>query len=155
MQEQIERESIAITLSASKLCAATLADTFAYVVKAQAPDRRAKIESLTATTINNAINTSFNPHTEKSLRELNKVCQAWNVDYCFLQEDKSHYTLIFKGKHDSIMGAFKEFSERYYRNAAEKETTQQAKSPPKCRTPACQKTPVSSLKEDRHQERYR
>ena len=124
MQEQIDRESIAITLKASKLTAQVLAKTFMAVVhkiqkehqKAQTPHGEQSVKKL----MNHNVPTSTIPiEGDKGLFE--KVARKWNVDYAFHKTGKNKYLLLFKsGQADAITTVFSEYSALVMKRAKDK-----------------------------------
>jgi len=124
LQEQIDRESIAITLKASKLTAQVLAKAFMAVVrkiqkehqKAQTPHGEQSVKKL----MNHNAPTSTIPiEGDKGLFE--KVARKWNVDYAFHKTGKDKYLLLFKsGQADAITAAFSEYSNLVVKRAKDK-----------------------------------
>ena len=114
MQEQIDRESIAITLKASKLTSQTLAKALKSAAgwiaqkhrEAQTPHGEQSVKKL----MNHNVPTSTIPiEGDKGLFE--KVARKWHVDYAFHKTGANKYLLLFKsGQADAITAAFSEYS---------------------------------------------
>ena len=114
MQEQIDRESIAITLKSSKLTARVLAKALMAVVRkiqkshkeAQTPHGKQNVKKL----MNHNVPTNTIPiDGDKGLFE--QVARKWNVDYAFHKTGPKKYLLLFKsGQADAITAAFSEYS---------------------------------------------
>jgi len=124
LQEQIDRESVAITLKASKLTAKVLGKAFMAVVhkiqkehqKAQTPHGEQSVKKL----MNHNVPTNTIPiDGDKGLFE--KVARKWNVDYAFHKTGKNKYLLLFKsGQADAITGALSEYSAAVIKRAKDK-----------------------------------
>lgn len=124
MQEQIDRESVAITLKASKLTAKVLAAALKKVgqiiknkyQKAQTPHGVQSVKKL----MNHNVPTNTIPiEGDKGLFE--KVARKWNVDYAFHKTGKDKYLLLFKsGQADAITAAFSEYSALVVKRAKDK-----------------------------------
>jgi hypothetical protein len=123
-QEQVERESVAISLKATKLTAQTLAKAFMAVVhkiqkehqKAQTPRGEQSAKKL----MNHNVPTSTIPiEGDKGL--FNKIAKDWEVDYHFHKTGKNKYLLLFKsGQADAITGALSEYSAEMMKRAKDK-----------------------------------
>ena len=121
MQEQVDREAIAITVKASKLTAQALAKAFMAVVRkikqqhqnAQTPQGRQSVKKL----MNHNVSTSTIPiDGDKGL--FDRVARKWNVDYAFHRTGPKKYLLLFKaGQTDAITAAFSEYSRLVVRRA--------------------------------------
>ena len=124
MQEQIERESVAITLKAAKLTA----QGFATVLKAaagwiakkhteaQTPHGKQSVKKL----MNHNAPTSTIP-IEGDTGLFDKVARKWHVDYAFHKTGKDKYLLLFKsGQADAITAAFSEYSALVMKRAKDK-----------------------------------
>ena len=124
MQEQIEREAIAVTLRASRLTARVLAKALAAVVrkiqkkhhKAQTQQGRQSIRNL----MNHNVPTNTIPiEGDKNLFE--QVARKWHVDYAFHKTGQHKYLLLFKsGQADAITAAFSEYSAKVMKRAKDK-----------------------------------
>jgi len=124
LQEQIDRESIAITLKASKLTAQVLAKAFVAVVKkihkeyvkAQTPRGRQSAKKL----MNHNVPTNTIP-IEGDDKLFDKVARKWDVDYHFHKTGKDKYLLLFKsGQADAITGAMSEYASEVMKRAKDK-----------------------------------
>ena len=124
MQEQIERESVAITLKASKLTAQGLAAALkkvAQIIKnkyerSQTPHGEQSVKKL----MNHNVPTSTIPiEGDRGLFE--KVARKWHVDYAFHKTEPGKYLLLFKsGQADAITAAFSEYSNLVVKRARDK-----------------------------------
>jgi gas vesicle protein len=124
LQEQIERESVAITLKASKLSAQTLAAALKKVGQAiknkyeqsKTPHGCQSVKKL----MNHNVPTNTIPiEGDKGLFE--KIARKWNVDYAFHKTGKDKYLLLFKsGQADAITACFSEYSAQVMKRAKDK-----------------------------------
>ena len=124
MQEQVEREAVAVTFRASKFTAKTLARLLGVVARqiaqnhrrAQTPQGKQSVKKL----MNH--NVATNTITIDGDRGLfNKVARKWNVDYAFHKTGKDKYLLLFKsGQADAITAAFSEYSALLMKRARDK-----------------------------------
>ena len=124
MQEQIDRESIAITVKASKLAAKDLAIILKKLVEviknkhkaAQTPHGKQSVKKL----MNHNVPTNTIPiDGDKGLFE--QVARKWNVDYAFHKTGPNKYLLLFKsGQADAITAAFSEYSNLVMKRARDK-----------------------------------
>jgi len=124
MQEQVDREALAITVNAAKLTARGLAQVLRgarnFIVKqhraAQTPQGKQSVKKL----MNH--NVSTNTITIDGDRGLfDRVARKWNVDYAFRRTGPGKYLLLFKsGQADAITAAFKEYSEEVMKRARDK-----------------------------------
>ena len=124
MQEQIDRESIAVTMKASKITAIALAKLLAAVakkihkeyVKAQTPQGEQTVKQL----MNHNVPTNTIPiEGDKGLFE--QVARNWHVDYAFHRTGENKYLLLFKaGQADAITGAMSEYASEVMKRAKDK-----------------------------------
>ena len=124
MQEQIDREAIAITVKASKLTAQVLGKILAAVGRkiqkahraAQTPHGKQSVKKL----MNHNVSTNTIPiEGDKGL--FDKVARKWNVDYAFHKTGPDKYLLLFKsGQADAITAAFSEYSTEVVKRARDK-----------------------------------
>jgi hypothetical protein len=124
LQEQIEREAVAITVKASKLTAQVLAKVFMAVVKkiqkehqkAQTPHGEQSVKKL----MNHNVPTNTIPiEGDKGLFE--KTARKWNVDYAFHITAPNKYLLLFKsGQADAITACLAEYSAEVMKRAKDK-----------------------------------
>ena len=114
MQEQIDREAIAITVKASKLTVRTLAAALSKVVHvivkahkaAQTPQGKQSVKKL----MNHNVSINTIP-IEGDAGLFDRVARKWNVDYAFHKTGPNKYLLLFKsGQADAITAAFSEYS---------------------------------------------
>ena len=114
MQEQIEREAIAVTVKASSLTSRVLAKALSAVVRKIRNERnianihhgRQSVKKL----MGQNVPTSTIPiEGDKGLFE--HIARKWNVDYAFHKTGQKKYLLLFKaGQADAITGAFSKYS---------------------------------------------
>ena len=124
MQEQVEREAVAVALKTSKPTARTLAKALAAVVrtirkeyrKARTPRGKQSVKKL----MNHNAPTSTIPiEGDKGL--FDKVARKWRVDYAFHKTGPDKYLLLFKsGQADAITAAFSEYSALVMERAKDK-----------------------------------
>ena len=114
MQEQTEREAIAITVKASKLTAQVLAKVLMALVrkiqkehrKAQTPQGKQSVKKLMN---HNVATSAIEIDGDKGL--FDKAARKWNVDYAFHKTGPKKYLLLFKaGQTDAITACFTEYS---------------------------------------------
>ena len=124
MQEQVEREAIAVTLKASKLTAKGLAKALMAVVRkiqkthneTEAPHGRQSVKEL----MKHNVPTSTIP-IEGDRGLFDKVARKWEVDYAFHKTGPDKYLLLFKsGQADAITAAFSEYSNLVMKRARDK-----------------------------------
>ena len=126
MQEQVDREAIAITARASKLTAQALAKAMTAVLRkiqqshdaGQAPQGRQSVKSLLS---QNVSTSTIEISGDRGL--FDRVARKWNVDYAFRKTGPKQYLLLFKaGQADAITAAFAEYSKRVMGRAHSKQT---------------------------------
>jgi hypothetical protein len=114
LQEQIDREAIAITLKASRLTAKALGKALGAAArkiqkeyrKAQTPRGKQSVKKLMN---HNAATNTIPIEGDKGL--FDRVARKWNVDYAFHKTGPKQYLLLFKsGQADAITAAFSEYS---------------------------------------------
>lgn len=119
MQEQVERESLAISVNATKLTSRTLARVFIAVAhkiqekynESQTPHGRQSVKKL----MNHGVATnSISLDGGKKETELfDQMARKYNVDYAFHKVEPGKYLLFFKaGQADAITACFSEYSKR-------------------------------------------
>jgi len=124
LQEQIERESIGITLKASKLTAQTLAKALSAVVKKIQSNHKELKTPHGCQSVKKLMNHNCSTNTipiegDKGLFE--KIARKWNVDYAFHKTGKNKYLLLFKtGQADAITACFSEYSAKVMERAKNK-----------------------------------
>ena len=130
MQEDTERRSIAITLTASKLTAKGLAKALMAALRkiqqthreAQTPDGRQSVKKL----MNHNVNTNSIP-LDGETRLFDRVARKWNVDYAFKKTEPGKYLLFFKaGQADVITACFSEYPKQMMRRKKENRPSIQA-----------------------------
>jgi len=123
MQEQIEREAIAITLQAAKLSAEILAKTLKTIAE-QIKKEHSKAQK-GCQTVKNLMNQNCETNTipiEGDKKLFEQVARKWHVDYAFHKSGKNKYVLLFKsGQADAITGAFSEYSAKVMKRAKNKQ----------------------------------
>lgn len=116
MQEDIERRAIAVSLTAGKLTARTLARALAAAMRqiqqrrraARTPQGRQSVKKL----MNHGVNTGRIP-LDGSTRLFDRVARKYNVDYAFRKVGPKQYRLFFKaGQADAITDCFAEYTKR-------------------------------------------
>lgn len=116
MQEEVERRAIAISLTAGKLTARTLAQALAAALRqirqhrraARTPHGRQTVKKL----MNHGVSTSGIP-LDGSTRLFDRVARKYHVDYAFRKVGPKQYRLFFKaGQADAITDCFAEYTKR-------------------------------------------
>ena len=116
MQEDIERRAIAISLTAGKLTARTLAKALSAALRQIRQQRRAALtpqgRQPVKKLMNHGANTSRIP-LDGSTRLFDRVARKYNVDYAFRKVGPKQYRLFFKaGQADAITDCFAEYTKR-------------------------------------------
>ena len=116
MQEEVERRAIAISLTAGKLTARTLARALAAALRQIRQQRRAALTPQGRQSVkklmNHGVNTSRIP-LDGSTRLFDRVARKYNVDYAFHKVGPKQYRLFFKaGQADAITDCFAEYTKR-------------------------------------------
>ena len=116
MQEDIERRSIAVSVSAAKLTGRVLAKALEAALqkmrqgqnKAHAPQGRQSVNKL----MGHGEATNTIP-LDGETRLFDRVARRWNVDYSFHKTGPKKYLLLFKTKQaDAITQCFAEYTKR-------------------------------------------
>jgi hypothetical protein len=124
LQEQVDREAIAITAKATGLTGRALAKTFGAVLrkiqnehrKAQTPRGKQSVKKLMN---HNAPTNTVPIEGDKGL--FDKVARKWNVDYAFHKTGPDKYLLLFKtGQADAITACFSEYAALVMNRAKDK-----------------------------------
>ena len=124
MQEQVDRESIAITVKASKLTARTVGRLLGKLAQGikkfhaarQTPSGKQSVKKLMN---HNAATSTIEISGDKGL--FDQVARKWKVDYAFHKTGPDKYLLLFKsGQADAITAAFSEYSKRVMKRARDK-----------------------------------
>ena len=114
MQEDIERRTVAVSVTATKLTGKVIARALAAILrkiqkeqrKGQAPQGRQSVKKL----MNHRAATSTIP-LDGDTRLFDRVARKWNVDYSFHKTGPNKYLLLFKsGQADAITAAFSEYT---------------------------------------------
>ena len=119
MQEEVERRAIAISLTAGKLTARTLAQALSAALRQIRQQRRAALTPQGRQSVkklmNHGVNVSGIP-LDGSTRLFDRVARKYNVDYAFCKIDPKQYRLFFKaGQADAITDCFAEYTKRMMR----------------------------------------
>ena len=124
MQEDVERRTVAVSLTATRLTAKVLAKALLAVLrkiqkehrKAQTPQGRQTVKKL----MNHGVSTNSLPLTgETKLFDL--VARKCNVDYAFHKNGPGKYLLFFKsGQADAITACFSEYTKLVIGRAKDK-----------------------------------
>lgn len=116
MQEDVERRTVALSVTATKLTARVLAKALAAAVrkiqkehqKGQTPKGRQTVKKL----MNHGVSTSSIP-LDGDTKLFDRVARKWNVDYAFHKTGPNKYQLFFKaGQADAITACFSEYTKR-------------------------------------------
>jgi hypothetical protein len=116
MQEEIERRTIAINVTAAKLSARVLAKALAAVVRklqkeyqaGQTPQGRQSVKKL----MNHGAATNSIP-LDGDTKLFDRMARKYNIDYAFHKTGPDKYLLFFKaGQADTITACFGEYSKR-------------------------------------------
>lgn len=114
MQEDIERRTVAISITATKLTGKALAKAFMAVGRkikkehdaAQTPHGRQSVKKL----MNHGVSTNALP-LDGDTRLFDRVARKYNVDYSFHKTGPNKYLLFFKaGQADAITAAFSDYT---------------------------------------------
>jgi hypothetical protein len=124
LQEQIDREAIAITVKASKLTGRVLAKAFMAALRqaqkahraAQTPKGRQPVKKL----MNHNEATSTIP-LDGETKLFDRIARKFKVDYSFHKTGRGKYLLLFKAKQtDAVTAAFSEYTKAYMKRAKDK-----------------------------------
>ena len=124
MQEQIDREAVAVTVKTTKLTAIGLAKVLKAAAgwlakkhrEAQTPQGKQSVKKL----MNHNVPTNTIP-IEGDTGSFDKVARKWNVDYAFHKTGPEQYLLLFKsGQADAITAAFSEYSNLVVKRARDR-----------------------------------
>jgi len=116
LQEDIERRTFAVSVTASKLTAKTLAKALEAAMRkirhhrqnAQAPQGRQSVKKL----MNHSVSTNTIP-LDGNTRLFDRMARKYNVDYAFHKVGPNKYLLFFKaGQADAITQCFSEYAKR-------------------------------------------
>ena len=116
MQEDIERRAIAISLTAGRLTARTLAKAISAALRQIQQRRRATMTPQGRQSVkklmNHGVNVSRIP-LDGTTRLFDRVARKYNVDYAFRKIGPKQYRLFFKaGQADAITDCFAEYTKR-------------------------------------------
>jgi len=124
LQEQIDRESIAVTMKATVLTAQTLHKAIKQILRkikerhkaGQIPHGKQSVKKLMKHNVpTNTIEISGDTGM------FDKVARKWGVDYAFYKTAPDKYLLLFKsGQADAITAAFAEYSKMVVNRARDK-----------------------------------
>jgi len=116
LQEDIERRSIAISVSAAKLTGRTLAKALEAAMRkirqnhrgTRPPNGRQSVKKL----MGHGVNTNTIP-LDGDTRLFDRMARKYNVDYAFRKTGSKKYLLFFKaGQADAITACFAEYTKR-------------------------------------------
>ena len=116
MQEDIERRTIAVNITAAKLTARVLAKALVAVVRkiqkeyraGQTPQGRQSVKKL----MNHGVATNSIP-LDGDTKLFDRMARKYNVDYAFHKTGPDKYLLFFKaGQADAITACFGEYTKR-------------------------------------------
>jgi hypothetical protein len=124
LQEQIDREAIAVTVKANKLTGRALLAVCRTVGRQIVKHRKAKQtprgRQSAKKLMNHNVPTSTVP-LEGDAKLFDRIARKWNVDYHFHKTGKDKYLLLFKaGQTDAITGTFAEYTKEYMKRAKDK-----------------------------------
>lgn len=114
MQEDIERRTVAVSITATKLSAKAIAKALAAVLrkiqkdyhKGQTPQGRQNVKKL----MNHGVSTN-SLDLSGDTRLFDRVARKYNVDYAFHKTGPDKYLLFFKaGQADAITACFGEYT---------------------------------------------
>ena len=124
MQEDIERRTVAVSVTATKLTGKVIARALAAVLrkiqkeqrKGQAPQGRQSVKKL----MNHGAATNSLP-LDGDTRLFDQVARKYNVDYAFHKTGPKKYLLFFKaGQADAITACFSDYTKRVMAKAKDK-----------------------------------
>ena len=116
MQEDIERRTIAVSVTTSKLTGRTLARILELTLhkihlerqNARTPQGRQSVKKL----MNHGVNTNVVP-LDGQTRLFDRIARKYNVDYAFRKVGPKQYRLFFKsGQADALTDCFAEYTKR-------------------------------------------
>ena len=119
MQEEVERRAIAISLTAGRLTARTLAQALSAALRQIQQQRRAALTPQGRQSVkklmNHGVNTNVIP-LDGNTRLFDRMARKYNVDYAFRKVGPKQYRLFFKaGQADAITDCFAEYTKRMMR----------------------------------------
>ena len=124
MQEDVERRTVAVSVTATKLTGKVIARALSAVLrkiqkehrKGQAPQGRQSVKKL----MNHGVATNSLP-LDGDTRLFDQVARKYNVDYAFHKTGPDKYLLFFKaGQADAITACFSEYTKRVMAKAKDK-----------------------------------
>jgi len=124
LQEDIERRTVAVSVTATKLTGKVIARALAAVLrkiqkeqrKGQAPQGRQSVKKL----MNHGSATNSLP-LDGDTRLFDQVARKYNVDYAFHKTGPKKYLLFFKaGQADAITACFSDYTKRVMAKAKDK-----------------------------------
>ena len=124
MQEDVERRTVAVSVTATKLTGKVIARALAAVLrkiqkeqrKGQAPQGRQSVKKL----MNHGAATNSLP-LDGDTRLFDQVARKYNVDYAFHKTGPKKYLLFFKaGQADAITACFSDYTKRVMAKAKDK-----------------------------------
>jgi len=124
LQEDVERRTVAVSVTATKLTGKVIARALAAVLrkiqkeqrKGQAPQGRQSVKKL----MNHGAATNSLP-LDGDTRLFDQVARKYNVDYAFHKTGPKKYLLFFKaGQADAITACFSDYTKRVMAKAKDK-----------------------------------
>jgi hypothetical protein len=116
LQEELENKMIAISVSASKLTARTLAKALAAIGRKIQKERQKGLTPQGKQSVKKLMNHRVNTNSldlSGSTRQFDRVARKYNVDYAFHKVGPQKYLLFFKaGQADAITACFAEYSKK-------------------------------------------
>ena len=115
VDEDISRQTIAVSIKASKLTARGLAYVLGAIARKIAKHHRAKQTPHGRQTVRQLMGhgAATNSIEVESPKDFDRVARKWNVDYAFYKTGPDKYLLFFKsGQADAITACFSEYSRR-------------------------------------------
>jgi len=132
LQEQVERESLAISVNATKLTSRTLAAALMAMGKkinekyneAQTPHGRQSVKKLMNHGV--ATNSIALDGGKRETELFDRMARKYNVDYAFHKVEPGKYMLFFKANQaDAITACFSEYSKRVMTQGTKKPSIMQ------------------------------
>lgn len=131
MQEELERKMIAISVSASKLTARTLAKALAAIGRKIQKEHQKGLTPQGKQSVKKLMNHRTATNTldlSGSTRQFDCVARKYNVDYAFHKVGPEKYLLFFKaGQADAITACFSEYSKKVLTKSRRPSIRQQLK----------------------------
>lgn len=131
MQEELERKMIAISVSASRLTARSLAKILATIGKKIQAEHQKGLTPQGKQSVRKLMNHRVATNSldlSGSTRQFDRVARKYNVDYAFHKVEPGKYLLFFKaGQADAITACFGEYSKKVLAKSRRPSIRQQLK----------------------------